>query len=375
MLSLIVSILMLGFIVAFHEFGHFIVARAFGVGVVEYAIGMGPRLLSTVKGKTRYSLRMVPFGGACYMLGEDDGEEEEDSEIIVADGREYSKDELFLNKKAWQRFFVVVAGPVFNFILVFIFALIITLTYGYDKPVITGVLEGSPAAQAGIEAGDRITGIKLSENEKFEKIDTSRDLYLYMTVNAGAIGSGSEFSIRFLDGSEDTQKIVNLSPAYSEENDAWLFGFSYNSAYSSAEGIGEVLYYSLYDIKYCLNTTVQSIKMIAQGMVTRNDVMGPVRMVAVMDETVESASNLGFIAAAMTLLNIGMIISGSLGAMNLLPIPALDGGRLIFIILEMIARRPVPRNIEGMVNMAGMLLLLLLMAVIMFNDISLLAMT
>ena len=112
--------------------------------------------------------------------------------------------------------------------------------------------------------------------------------------------------------------------------------------------------------------------MIAEGSVNRADVMGPVRMVAIMDETVETASGYGVVTAVMTLLNIMVLISGSLGAMNLLPLPALDGGRLVFIAIEIILRKPVPKNVEAMIHMAGMLLLLLLMVFILFNDVSLL---
>ena len=152
MLSLIISIIALGFIVAFHEFGHFITARFFKVGVIEFSVGMGPRLLSGVKGNVRYSLRIFPFGGSCMMLGEEMAEEEGTGRVagditngafngiaptvsgdtITVEGRIYHKSEQFVNKPAWQRFFVIAAGPVFNFILAFVLALIITAHYGYD---------------------------------------------------------------------------------------------------------------------------------------------------------------------------------------------------------------------------------------------------
>ena len=168
MLSLLVSILALGAIIAFHEFGHFIVARLFGVGVIEYAVGMGPRIWSRIFGNTRYSLRAVPFGGFCMMLSEDIAEPEDTDGVrdpsspgiivtedeIIYEGRHFSKEEQFAAKPAWQRFLVVLAGPVFNFLLAFVLALIITACTGFDRPVVREVDPGMPAAEAGIEAGE-----------------------------------------------------------------------------------------------------------------------------------------------------------------------------------------------------------------------------
>ena len=418
MLSLIISIIALGFIVAFHEFGHFITARFFKVGVIEFSVGMGPRLLSGVKGNVRYSLRIFPFGGSCMMLGEEMAEEEGTGRVagditngafngiaptvsgdtITVEGRIYHKSEQFVNKPAWQRFFVIAAGPVFNFILAFVLALIITAHYGYDRADVMDVTAGMPAAEAGIEKGDIITGLaalddytennasdvnaSAAKKEKgseaalsavhFEKIETGRDIQLYMAVNNKAMQAGKSFAFRFKDASDGyKEKTAVVLPALDEELGRYRLGFSYSTGFLPAESIGEVLYYSLYDVKYCIKNTVYSVKMLIEGSVTKSDVMGPVRMVAVMDESVQTASEGGgTVAAAMTLLNIMIIISGALGATNLLPLPALDGGRLIFIIIELVTGHAVPKRLEGGIHMAGMLLLLALMFFIMFNDIT-----
>ena len=404
MLSLIISIIALGLIVTFHEFGHFIVARAFKVGVVEFSLGMGPRIASLVKGGTRYSIRAVPFGGSCLMLGEEMDESEAadaggsginygavtngtlnksdiyvSDENILVDGRLYGKDEQFVSKKAWQRFLIIAAGPVFNFILAFVFALIITLNYGYDRPVVMSAEPGMPAAEAGLSEGDTITGFRMmdepgvSDTGRYFSVDTSRDIQLFMIVNERAIADGQDIAVRFKDASDgNTEKTSVMKAQYDEASGRYVIGISYNAGYGKAETIGEVLYFSLYDVRYCIRASVLSIKMIAEGSVNRADVMGPVRMVATMDETVETASGYGVVTAVMTLLNIMVLISGSLGAMNLLPLPALDGGRLVFIAIEIILRKPVPKNVEAMIHMAGMLLLLLLMVFILFNDVSLL---
>ena len=155
MISLLVSIIALGIIITIHEFGHFLAARAMGIGVIEFSIGMGPRICSKVIGNVRYSLRIMPFGGSCMMLGEelDESEYMEDDYFIV-DGRKYSKDSQFISKPAWRRFIVIAAGPVFNFVLAFLLSAIICGCYGFDRPTVIEVQAGGPVAEAGIEPGD-----------------------------------------------------------------------------------------------------------------------------------------------------------------------------------------------------------------------------
>ena len=248
MLSLIISIIALGLIVTFHEFGHFIVARAFKVGVVEFSLGMGPRIASLVKGGTRYSIRAVPFGGSCLMLGEEMDESEAadaggsginygavtngtlnksdiyvSDENILVDGRLYGKDEQFVSKKAWQRFLIIAAGPVFNFILAFVFALIITLNYGYDRPVVMSAEPGMPAAEAGLSEGDTITGFRMmdepgvSDTGRYFSVDTSRDIQLFMIVNERAIADGQDIAVRFKDASDgNTEKTSVMKAQYDE---------------------------------------------------------------------------------------------------------------------------------------------------------------
>ena len=385
MLSLLVSILALGAIIAFHEFGHFIVARLFGVGVIEYAVGMGPRIWSRIFGNTRYSLRAVPFGGFCMMLSEDIAEPEDTDGVrdpsspgiivtedeIIYEGRHFSKEEQFAAKPAWQRFLVVLAGPVFNFLLAFVLALIITACTGFDRPVVREVDPGMPAAEAGIEAGDTITALAVGgKNARRQKAETGRDIMLFMNVHQDAMERGSTFTLYYLDESEGgAEKAAELKPVYDENLGRNRLGFSYNSSYEKADTIGEILYYGWYDVRFNLRTSVESIRMLVTGRASTTDLMGPVRMVATMDETVDSAASYGVFAALMTLLNLMVLISSSLGFMNLLPIPALDGGRLLFILLEMLTRGRIPKEFEARINQIGTLLLLALMAFILFNDI------
>ena len=161
-----------------------------------------------------------------------------------------------------------------------------------------------------------------------------------------------------------------LTPREDPETGRKLMGFSYSMMYTPVESVGELLRFSIANVGYCIRSTVMSLRMLVSGSVNKDDVMGPVRMVAEIDETVGEAAKSSLLSAALTLMNMMILISGSLGCMNLLPIPALDGGRIVFVLLEMIFRRPVPKRFETAVNGAGMLLLLALMFFILFNDIT-----
>jgi regulator of sigma E protease len=160
-LSIIIAVLILGIVIIVHEFGHFLLAKTNGIVVEEFSVGMGPRILSTQRGTTRYSLKLIPFGGSCMMKGED-GEDEGEG--------------TFNSKSVWRRFSVIAAGPIFNFILAFFGAMIIIGIIGYDPPVVTQVKEGTPEEAAGLKEGDLITSFD------GKKIYLARDLYSYLTL-------------------------------------------------------------------------------------------------------------------------------------------------------------------------------------------------
>lgn len=393
-MSLIISIIALGLIIAFHEFGHFIIARFFKVGVIEFSIGMGPKIISLVRHNTRYSLRLLPFGGSCMMLGEEMSEDEYDhgqklnslnngifeqnsfysaGDYIRVDGRSFLKSEQFINKPAWQRLCILAAGPLFNFLLAFLFALILTTAYGYDRPIVLDTMDN--LALSDIDEGDRILAMAVIEdkdNIHWEKIDTSRDMQLFMIVNDQKLQNKELFGIRYLDMDTGDEKVAMIKPFLDEETGLARLGISYNGGYAPIENVAEIIYYSLYDIKYCIKSAILSIKLLLSGNINRSDIMGPVRIVAVMDETVNMAARVNLFTAVMTLLNLIILLSGTIGAMNLLPIPALDGGRIFFVLIEILTRHAVPKKLEANIHLAGMLLLLCLMILIMFNDVAML---
>ena len=339
-MGIILAILIFSFIVFFHELGHFLLAKRGGVTVEEFSLGMGPRLISTVKGGTRYSLKLLPFGGSCMMLGEDEATTEEGS---------------FASKSVWTRISVIAAGPIFNFILAFVLSVIIIGSIGVDKPVILAVSEGFPAAEAGIQKGDTI--LKMNGT----KIRLSREVTNYVTFHQGE-------DVTFVYEHEGEERTVTLSPEQNEGG-RYIFGLSTVSSYREKVGAWETLKYSAYEVKYWIQTTISSLKMLFTGQVGINDMSGPVGVVTIIGDTYkESAADGGFYIW-LNMLNISILLTANLGVMNLLPLPALDGGRLVFLIIEAIRRKRIDPEKEGMVHFVGLMLLMVLMIVVMFNDI------
>lgn len=347
-MSILVAILVFGLIILIHEFGHFIVAKKCGIGVLEFSIGMGPRLFSFNKGDTRYSIKILPFGGSCMMMGEDEND---------------SDPRAFNNKSVWARIAVIAAGPLFNFLLAFLLALIIISYVGYDAPVLSGVTDGYPAKEQGMQAGDVITKI----NGK--KITIYRDLQMYLFMNPGK-ELKVEFKRPVADGSAMEKHTVNLVPKFSEDTHTYMMGIQTSPYRQKTTSVLETLKYSAYEVDYCIKSTIDSVGMLITGKVSKKDIAGPVRMVSVIDETVEQSRSYGIAVTLLTLANLCLLLSANLGVMNLLPIPALDGGRLVFLILEVLRGKPVDKEKEGMVHMAGMVFLMGLMVFVLFNDIT-----
>lgn len=352
MLNILVAVLLFGLIVLVHEFGHFLLAKLSGIGVVEFSIGMGPRLCSFTKGETRYSIKILPFGGSCMMVGED---------------VENPDPKAFNNKPVWSRIAVIAAGPVFNFILAFLFALVIVAQIGHDSPVLHGVTEGSPAQEAGLQAGDKITRI----NNR--KMVSYRDVLMYvmahpdeeMTVSYQRPPGGS-----WENGGASEKRTAVMTPKYDTERQTYLLGVQFSGRYEKTKGIGELLYYSAYEVKYCITSTFDSIGMMIRGQIRVNDaVSGPIGIVDMVSETVQEGREAGARAVVLVLSNWVLLLSASLGIMNLLPFPALDGGRLLFLFIEVLRGKPVDPEKEGMVHMAGMMILMVVMVLVLFNDI------
>ena len=423
-MRIVIAVIIFSAIILFHELGHFLLAKKNHVVVTEFSLGMGPRLLSTVKGGTRYSLKLLPLGGSCMMLGEDEDGDGPGS---------------FNAASPWARLAIVAAGPIFNFIMAFLLAVIIVGCVGYVPAEVMQVEKGSPAEEAGLEEGDII--------KKFDgyQVDIGNDIYTYTTlyelqqkpITIEFERDGEEHSLtytpdvltRYLLGfnrvdtdSMEVGYLIKGMPLedsgiqagdvitaingvaipdgeaynqYIEENrlgdqpvvltyerngksyeptvtpkqyDTVLMGFSYNLGCVKTGGLNVIKYAAL-EVKYWIRTTVHSVEMLVKGHFGIQDLTGPVGVVDVIGDTYEEAQDQGTLMVWMNMLNLAILLSANLGVMNLLPLPALDGGRLVFLILEVIFRRPVNRQVEGMIHFAGLMLLMLLMIVVMYNDV------
>lgn len=339
--SIIIAIIIFSIIVIFHELGHFLLAKANGIRVNEFSLGLGPTLFGIKKGETLYSIKLLPFGGACMMEGED---------------AESGDSGAFNNKSVWARMSVVFAGPFFNFIMAFVFSLILLGCIGYDRPVVSSVMEGYAAEEAGIQPGDEI--IKMNHLS----IHFYREISAYSTFH-----SGENVEVTYeRDGKKQTTTLV---PKYDEETGRYLYGFV-GSGERTRGSVGSVLVNSFYEVRYWIYTTLQSLRMLVTGGVSVNELSGPVGIVENIGSTYEtSVEDSGHYYAFLNMLNWAILLSANLGVMNLLPLPALDGGRLVFLIVEAIRRKRIPVEKEGFVHAIGIVLLLLLMVVVMFNDI------
>ena len=323
----------------FHEFGHFILAKKNGIDVEEFAIGMGPALCSKEYKGTKYAIRLFPIGGYCAM-GEDEAATDSPNN--------------FNNKSVWARISVIAAGPIFNFILAFVFAVILTAMVGYDPPVVREVEQGYPAAEAGIQKGDII--VKMGN----KKINIYREISIYNQFH-----QGEDVEITYIhDGKKQT---VTLTPKMDEESGYTRIGITGSG--NTKANIFTSIQYGVYEVKFWICTTLESLKMLITGQIGADQLSGPVGIVSVVDNTYQQSKSYGLFIVIAQMLNIAILLSANLGVMNLLPLPALDGGRLVFLFVEAIRRKRIPPEKERYVHLVGIALLMVLMVFVMFNDI------
>lgn len=364
-MGIILFIIIFCVVVVAHEFGHFIIAKANGIHVVEFSIGMGPTLLHFVKGDTKYSLKLLPIGGACMFEGEDglngtdkeDGDQEgKEDEGIKEDLGTLKKSGAFPDAPVWARIATVVAGPVFNFILAFIFSAIIVASIGSDLPVIGTVGEGTAASEAGLMAGDEIVELN------------GKHIHLFREISLEAMLNEGE-PVNIVYERDGQRTAVTLEPKYSEKDGRYYYGISPMSGYTKFNILG-VAEYSFYEVKYWIDTTIRSLGMLVTGKAGIKDMSGPVGMVDAVDTIYTESKQDGAFYVWLNMLNFAILLSANLGVLNLIPFPALDGGRLLFLIIEAIRRKPIPPEKEGIFHFVGFALLMLLMVVVMYNDIA-----
>ncbi len=340
-MQILLFLLIFTTIILVHEGGHFVIGKKSGIGVREFSIGFGPTLWGFTRRGTKYSIKLFLFGGACIFEG--------------LDGEESKSPTSFVNASVWARLVTVFAGPFMNFVLAFLLSLFVVGSIGYDPPVVNEVIEGFPAEEAGLQSGDEIISI----NNK--SITIYRDISLYMLLNE----SKEAFITYERDGN-----IYNttVTPKYDKETGRYLFGIV--GGKKEKAGVLDTIRYSFTEVRYWIESTWKSLGLLFAGRVTKDDVAGPVGIAKAVGEVYEESKTDGIFYVWINMMILTILLSANLGVMNLLPIPALDGGRLVFLLIEAITGKPVNRKVEAGIHFIGICVLLVLMMFVLFNDIS-----
>ncbi|MCD7866647.1 MAG: RIP metalloprotease RseP [Clostridiales bacterium] len=424
-MSILIAILIFSAVILFHELGHFLLAKKNGIVVTEFSLGMGPRLLSKEIGGTRYSWKLLPLGGSCAMLGEDlederpgtfnsasvlgriavvaagpvfnfilafllatiivavvgyepaavlqvtEGSAEEEAGLregdIITEYQGYSID---LGKDLYVYSYLneISQGDTINLkvrrdgeTLEISYVPDVSVRYllGFNRTdsssmEVASLIEGMPLEECGVQAGDVITsinGVDIPDGETYDAYIEENPL--------------SDEPVTITYERDGLTYEATLTPA---EYSTISSGFSYNTGCVKTSGLN-VIRYGAIEVKYMIRTTLLSLKELVTGNLGVSDMSGPVGVVDAISETYEASKSEGALMVLMNMLNMAVLLSANLGVMNLLPIPALDGGRLVFLLLEVVRRKPVNRQVEGTIHFAGLMLLMVLMVVIMYNDI------
>lgn len=344
LLSILVFILILGVIVLVHEFGHFIWAKKFGVHIYEFSIGMGPALF-THEGKDniKYRIRALPIGGFVQMAGE-----------VYEDDEKIDKKKFMCNKPWHQRLIIIVAGVVNNFILALLLLFLYALIWGAptDSTKITSIEKDYPMEKAGIVAGDKIIAVNGKKVKSWDKaqillILKSKDNTYKLTI----------------EHKDKTKKTYSIKPkkVYDKElkADRYVFGFTVKQKVN--RGFVSSIKYAFTKFASIIETMWLTIKNLFTGLLSVKNLSGPVGVYQVV--------NTGLAAGISYLIYITAFLSINVGFINILPLPAFDGGRAFFMLIEKIRRKPINSKIENTVHTIGFILLLILMVFITWQDI------
>ena len=348
-MSIIIAILIFSIIITIHEFGHFISAKQNGVKVNEFAIGMGPAIFKKQKGETLYALRAFPIGGYCAMEGED-----KDS----ADGR------AFCQRPVWRRMIIVLAGVCMNLILGIILLFIQT---GLSDNIVTTTVskfeDNAMSHQTGLEVGDKIIAINgmrifTSMDMSYKFVNDEDGVYDMVVVRGGQRVSLNDVKLSTVKG-EDGKETIHYD--FWVEPGKVTVGTMFTQSLKQTATDARLIYISLSDI--------------IRGKYTLKDMSGPVGIVDSIGEVIDSerdqdTGKINWKGLIDSVLSLSSFITINVGIFNLLPLPALDGGRFIFLVIEAVRGKPVKPEHEGLVHTVGMAALLLLMVVITVSDIT-----
>ena len=349
MLSAIAVLLVLGGLIFFHELGHFAVARAFGIGVSTFSLGFGKKLLKRTWGKTEYCLSLVPLGGYVSLVGEED-------DADMPEG--FTEAENFARRPPWQRLLVVAAGPVANIVLAWLICWGLAFHYGQTHVLahIGALEEGGPAQVAGIKPGDTVLAVN------GQPVDD------WMAMSA-AIGASEGAPLRIEVSSAGRSTTYTVTPAeavrktiFGEDERTWRIGIRASGQTASTElGFWDAAGAGVTRTWEMLHLTWTGIVKLVQRVVPLDQVGGPIMIAQMVGQQAE--------AGLAQVLALAAFISINLAVLNLLPIPVLDGGHIVFYTLETIMRRPLNQRVRAVTTQVGLVLLITLMVFATYNDI------
>ncbi len=347
---IVFAILMLAVLIVVHEFGHFMAARLMKIDVTEFSVGFGPRLLGwkSRKYETKFSIRAIPLGGYCAFFGEDD-----------AKGITKDDPRAFPNHSVWKRMFVILMGPMMNFVLAFVVTLVFVWCAGIygNYPYILESTEGSAAYEAGIQPDDLVTKIDGEDAWNLTREDAENAL-------RNAIREGKEIRLTVLRGEETAD--VFVTPRLDDESGEMRIGITYTMVQLDGRkrvGFAEGFHVAWY---VCVDSAGQILKLLGE-LPTNKEVLEQTTGVV---GTIAEVSHLTQEYGIEMFINLLVVISINLGLMNLLPIPGLDGSRLVFGLIEIIRGKPIPPEKEAIVHLAGMVLLFGIMIFFTYKDIA-----
>lgn len=336
--SILIAIVIFCVIVLVHEFGHYFVAKLCGIRVDEFSIGMGPVIYKKMGKETIFTVRALPIGGAC-MMGEDVDEERSDS---------------FRKKPVPQKMAVIVAGAFMNIVLGFVIAVAALIISG--KAVTSTIVyfsDDAVSTQYGLQLNDTIVKINGT------RIFTAKDITYQLSSDDDGI---VDFVVK-RDGKKVELNGVHFAMAYNEETGTQTLTYDFKVAAEKVT-FANIIPYAFKNCIYYGRIVLMSLRDLIMGKYGINDLQGPVGIVTAIGSTAtESGFDIDFLLQMATLITI------NIGIFNLLPIPALDGGRFVFLVIEAIRRKPMKAEVEGMIHFVGFALLMLLMIVVTFNDI------
>jgi regulator of sigma E protease len=344
--SIIAAVIGLGVLIVFHEFGHFLLAKLSGVGVLTFSVGFGPKLWVRKKGETEYALSAFPLGGYVKMIGEDPDEQVQQADL----------ERSFAHKSLTKRIAIVVAGPGFNLLLAVILLMVVFTFYGVPvmSNQVSGVEKGSPAEKAGILKGDRITAIEGKDIREWEELSS--------TIKSS---SGKPLKLQIRRGEENLNLSVQPNRkegrnVFGERKDDWIIGISSQVTIEKGNPGLAVVRAFTQTYEYSKLTLMAFYKMVV-GDVSPRNIGGPILIAQMAGQQAQEGvgSYLAFLA----------VLSINLGVLNLLPVPVLDGGHLLFFIVEAVIRKPVAVKYREMAQQVGICLLALLMVYAFYNDI------